>query len=79
MAEIKNCKIEISVRYENADSAPVYRLFHPEEGLSYSRSRTQSIIKISIPLPGGQAVYEIDITDKQKDSLEYAAKLSEKS
>ena len=36
------------------------------------------ILKLKIPLPGGEAKYEIPITSEMKDSLEFAQKLSEK-
>lgn len=36
------------------------------------------ILKLTIPLPGGTAVYEIGITQDVSDSLDLASKLSKK-
>lgn len=63
MAEIKNVKIETGFRYTNPRSA---------------RSGSVDILKLSIPLPGGVANYEIDLPGGVKESLEFAAALADK-
>lgn len=34
-----------------------------------------SILRLSMPIPGGNCVFEYDITDQQKEALEKAAQL----
>lgn len=66
MAIIKNVKVETNIRYRD------------DEGTDY-HSVAINTLKLTIPLPGGVAIYELDITDNLKANIEFASQLSEKT
>lgn len=57
---IKNVIVETSARYNG----------------NVMDSKKIPTLILKLPLPGGQAIYEIDITKEQQESLEIGAKLS---
>lgn len=62
--DIKNVKVTTSKQYISDDEA------RPTGRYEYR-------LNLDIPLPGGKASYEFQLTEKQYKSLEMASKLSE--
>lgn len=63
--DINNCKVETDFRYiENEDTNNAFK-----------NNIKQNILVVEIPLPGGKAVFEFDITSEQKNCIEKAAGL----
>ncbi len=68
MPQLNNVKLDIKKVY----------LDHEDDEYR-AGARTKAQIHLTIPLPGGQALYEIDITEQMYNSLEFASQLSAKS
>lgn len=62
--KIENVILETHVKY------------HTNDEEAYNHSEPYDILEITVPLPGGKAIYEIPLPDKMKESLEYAVKIA---